>query len=375
MCAAVLPALAKLRLAFLYRDCPGSSMEAMTEETMSETNEGRAVPPPVAIMNTIYGMMLTFAMRAAAELEIADLVAGGPRSVGELARVTGAQERTLYRILRALAGAGVFAELSERRFGLTPTSHFLRKDVPGSLRDWVRLAGADWNVAALGSLLDCARTGKDGYEISKGMRMFDWFEGQAEARQIFDSAMTSVSSLTVPAIVATYDFSGIGSIVDVAGGHGALLAAILEGNPGLSGTLFDVPSVISGARSSGPLTAPGLADRVAFVEGDFFQAVPPGHDAYIMKWIVHDWNDEQARQLFRVCRKAMDKGKRLLIAETIVEEGNLDAKVMDLAMMSATGGIERTEAEYRALLEATGFAVARVVRNGSPMSVLEAIAV
>ncbi|UQA58802.1 methyltransferase [Polyangium aurulentum] len=342
---------------------------------MSDTNEGRAVPPPVMIMNHIHGMMLTFAMRAAAELEIADLVAGGPRSVEELARVTGTQERALYRILRALAGAGIFAELPERRFGPTPTSHFLRKDVPGSLRDWVRLAGADWNVAALCSVLDCARTGKDGYELSKGMRMFDWFEQHAEARQIFDGSMTDVSSLTVPAIVATYDFSRIERIVDVAGGHGALLAAILEANPGLSGTLFDVPSVIRGARASGPLTSPGLAGRVAFVEGDFFQAIPPGHDAYIMKWIVHDWNDEEARRLFRVCRQAMDKGKRLLVAETIVEEGNLDAKVMDLAMMSATGGIERTEAEFRALFEATGFTLARVVRNGSPMSVLEAVAV
>jgi hypothetical protein len=342
---------------------------------MSETNEARALPPPAAIMNTIYGMMLTFAMRAAAELEIADLVAGGPRPVKELARLTGTQEPFLYRILRALAGAGVFAELSERRFGLTPTSHFLRKDVPGSLRDWVRLAGADWNIGSLGSLLDCARTGKDGYELSKGLRMFDWFEQHAEARRIFDGAMTSVSSLTVPAIVATYDFSAIRSLVDVAGGHGTLLAAILEANPGLSGTLFDVPSVIDGARAAGPLTVPELAGRVEFVEGDFFKAIPPGHDAYIMKWIVHDWNDDEARRLFRVCRQAMDQGKRLLVAETIVEEGSLDAKVMDLVMMGATGGIERTEAEFRALLEATGFTLARVVRNGTPLSVIEAIAI
>lgn len=342
---------------------------------MHETQEDRAIPPPVAIMNMIHGMVLTFATSAAAELGIADLVAGGPRPVEELARVTKTQERFLYRILRTLAEAGVFAELPERRFGLTPISHLLRQGVPGSLRDWMRLAGADWNVAGLGALLDCARTGKDGYQISHGKRMFDWLAEHPAERDIFDAAMTSVSSLQVPALVATYDFSGLGSIVDIAGGQGSLLAAILEANPTLSGTLFDVPGVIASARASGPLAQPELAGRVAFVEGDFFQAIPPGHDAYMMKWIVHDWNDEEVRKLFRVVRQAMDKGKRLLLAETIVEDGQLHPKVMDLAMMGATGGIERTEAEYRALLEATGFSLARVVRNPSPMSFLEAIAV
>ena len=228
-----------------------------------------------------------------------------------------------------------------------------------------------WQLRGVEIMDYCVRTGKQAPEQVYGKSLFEYFSGNPAATAVFQATMTSLSAMEAPAVVDAYDFSGIKSIVDVAGGHGLLLATILSRYPEMRGTLYDQPDVIQGAKS-GPLAA--MTDRVSFSSGDMFASVPAGADAYIMKYIIHDWPDELCRKILAGCRRGVNAGGRVLIVDSVIKPGNdLDwGKVLDLEMLMFPGGRERTEAEFRTLLASSGWRVNRVVPTASPLSVVEA---
>ncbi|HWW77501.1 MAG TPA: methyltransferase, partial [Pyrinomonadaceae bacterium] len=314
----------------------------------------QAAPPPEAILTQMFfGAMLTQALYVAAKLRIADKLAGGPRAVPELAAETGTHERSLYRLLRSLAGHGVFQETGPKVFALTPLAELLR-DAPGSMRNGVLFMGEEWHYRVWSNMEYSVRTGRPAWgHTHGGAEVFDYFAANPAQAEIFNGAMTDMSAAVAPVVVEAYDFSGTGTLADIAGGHGYLLAQILKANPGLKGVLFDVPPVIEGAAAL--LEREGVSSRVERVAGDFFAAVPRA-DAYVMKHIIHDWDDERAALILKNINRAMGEQGRVLIVETIVPEGNGPhySKVLDLEMLTSPGGVERTAGEYAALLADAG---------------------
>jgi hypothetical protein len=230
----------------------------------------------------------------------------------------------------------------------------------------------EWQLRGSARLDYCIRTGKPAPEEVYGMPMFEYFRNNREAAAVFNAAMTSMSAMESPAVVDAYNFEGIGTIVDVAGGHGMLLATILGRYPRMRGTLYDQPGVIEGAKS-GPLAR--VMDRCTLAAGDMFSAVPAGADAYIMKYIIHDWPDELCRKILRSCREGVNPGGKLLVVDSVIKPGNeLDwGKVLDLEMMMFPGGRERTEQQFRELLASSGWRLNRVIPTASPLSVVEGV--
>lgn len=313
------------------------------------------------------------ALYAAAELDVAGALAGGAKNIDELARATDAHSPSLYRVLRVLASSGIFAEGDDGRISNTPLSELLRADVPGSLRDLVLLFGDETSWRSWEGILHAVRTGEAPFEHLYGEKFFDYLQGHPDTAAMFDRAMASASSTTNAAVIEAYDFSALGTLVDVAGGVGSALCSILSATPGLRGIVFDLPHV--GERARAFIAAQGLAERCEFVGGSFFDTVPPGAGAYLMKHILHDWGDEECGRILAACRNAMGGKARLLICERIVPAGNepSSAKLIDLHMlMTNHGGRERTEKEYDVLLAMTGFKVARVIPTSTPWSVIEA---
>ncbi len=313
------------------------------------------------------------ALYAAAALDVAGALAGGARNIDDLACATGAHAPSLYRVLRVLAMSGIFAERDDGRVSNTPLSELLRADVPGSLRDLVLLFGDETSWRSWEGILHAVRTGEAPFEHLYGEKFFDYLQGHPDTAAMFDRAMASASSTTNAAVIEAYDFSGLGTVVDVAGGVGSALCSILKATPGLRGIVFDLPHV--GERAQSFIAAQAMADRCEFVGGSFFDTVPSGADAYFMKHILHDWGDEPCAKILAACRNAMGAKARLLICERIVPAGNepSSAKLIDLHMMMTNhGGRERTEKEYRALLATTGFKVERVLPTGTPWSLIEA---
>jgi hypothetical protein len=338
----------------------------------------RILPPEAVMMTAITnGLVVTRSIAAVAELGVADHLAAGPRHVDDLAHLTGAHPGALYRVLRMLAGEGLFVEVEERRFGLGRLGECLREDAPGSLRGWARYAGTEWAWRLWGSLDATLRNGRSMHENVNDMRFFEWHEQNPTYASVFDAAMNSASSMVNPAIVAAYDLADAASLIDVAGGNGSLLSCFLGANPHLRGTLFDRPHVIDVARAAPYLAPPSLAARTSYAAGDFFESLPPGHDVHVLKWILHDWSDEEAGRILANVRRAAARGSRLLVVEMVVEPGNRPsaAKVLDVVMLALTGGRERTADEFRALLATAGFDLRRVVPTASPFSVIEAVAV
>jgi hypothetical protein len=324
-------------------------------------------------------MLMSRCIYVAAELGLADLLSQGPRHVEDLALATQTHADSLYRVLCALESLGIVEQVEERRFRNSPVAAGLRSDVPGSARGWVRFVGSEFLWDHYGHMLGSVKNGKTVHENLHQMRFFEWYARHPEAARIFNEAMTSVSEMTNPAVVAAYDFSGIRSIADVAGGHGSLLAGILRAHPGIQGVLVDQPAVIEGARGAGLLSEFERAGRCQLVGGDFFQALPPGLDAYLFKWILHDWSDEEVKRILTVVRKAAGApGHKLLVVEMVVDPvpaRGLTARMLDMAMLTTTGGRERTAQEYAELFAATGFELKRVVPTMSPFSIVEAVSV
>ncbi len=318
------------------------------------------------------GYWHTQAIYVAAKLGIADALTEGPRTAEELATATQAHPRALYRLLRALASVGIFAEDDHHRFHLTPMAECLRSGVPGSVRALAIMRG-EWQYESWGQLIHSVRTGRSAFEHIHGVPLFDYLASHPERGKLFDEAMTGVHGRETAAMLDAYDFSGIGVLADVGGGNGEVVSAVLKRYPTMRGVLFDQPAVIE--RSRVHLESAGLAGRCAAVPGNFFEAVPPGADVYLLRHIIHDWDDDRCVTILRNCRAAMGERGRLLVVEGIVPPGNGPAvsKFFDLSMMVLPGGMERTEDEYRALFAAAGFELVRIVPTTSWISVLEGV--
>jgi hypothetical protein len=332
------------------------------------------LPPPVALLNLTIGHWTTQAIYVAAKLGIADLLRDGARSTDELAQSAGVDARSLYRLLRALASAGVFAQGTDGRFALTPMAECLQADAPGSMRAWALMMGG-YAFQPWGELLHSVTTGETAFDHVHGMGFFDYLGRHPEEGRLFDESMTNFSGPEIAGIVSAYDFSEIGTLVDIAGGHGSLLSAILKANPAMKGVLADMPAVIEGARRH--IEASNLADRCTAAPINFFESVPAGADAYLMKHIIHDWDDRRSNTILKNCHRAMAGKGKLLLAETVMVSGNHPefGKWLDLAMLVYAGGCERTEEQYRDLLAAGGFKLTRIVPTESPLSVIEAVPV
>ncbi len=323
------------------------------------------------LLRLLSGYRATQAIHVAAVLGIPDVLAAGARRSDALAEEVGADPDALYRLLRTLAAIGVLEEDGERAFALTPLGEPLRTDVPGSLHGWALLVGRAEHWRSWGNLEHSIRTGENSFRALYGTDIWEWRAARPEESAIFDGAMRSLTTLSNRALLDAYDFGRFGTIVDVGGGNGTLLAAILGAHTDARGVLFDQPHVITGAAT----VLEAVADRVDIVAGSFFESVPEGGDAYILKSIVHDWEDEQAIEILRVCRGAMSPAATLLVIERILAPPNEDAdgKFSDLNMLVMPGGRERTEGEYAALFEKAGIRLARTVETAGGFAVIEAV--
>jgi len=307
----------------------------------------------------------------AAKLGIADLLASGEKNADELAELCDAHAPSLYRALRTLASAGVFAEDDDRRFSMTPLAEPLRSDVPGSVRGYVIMQGEPWLWNAWSLAEHSVRTGEPAFNRLHGAHIFEFLEQNPEAAAVFNAGMSGRAASADVAITRDYDFSGVRSIVDVGGGHGLMLIAVLQAWPQMRGTLLDRPAVAEGARER--IAAAGLADRCQVLGGDFFDSVPAGADCYVLANVIHDWDDDAAISILRTCHAAMQPGSRILIVEAILPAGNEPhpGKIGDVQMLVITGGQERTELQFRTLLTASGFTPTRVWPTTSTVSIVE----
>lgn len=314
----------------------------------------------------ISGYWYTQTIYVAAKLGVAELLKDGPRPVHELAEATGTNPRALHRLLRALASIGIFAE-DKGRFTLTPLAECL---LDPSQKAMATMRG-EFQYRAWGELLYSVQTGESAFEKQHGKPIFDYFCENPETGNIFDQAMTGVHGRETEAMLEAYDFTGIGKLADIGGGNGSVITAILRKYPAMHGILYDLPAIVERARAS--IHAAGLEGRCQVVAGNFFEAVPTGADAYLMRHIIHDWDDDKSVTILRNCRQAMGNCGRLLVVEGVVPPGNEPSisKFFDLAMMVLPGGLERTEEEYRQLFEVAGFRLTRIVPTKTWVSVLE----
>jgi SAM-dependent methyltransferase len=326
------------------------------------------------LVELIAGKWVSQAISVASDLGIADMLREGPRSAAEIAETAGASEDAVFRLLRALASVGLLSSEPGRRFALTESGNYLRSDVASSLRGWARFVGHATTWRAWGELAYSIRTGKPAFDHVFGAPIFDYLGKHADAAEILNGAMTSSSSIDADAVVKAYDFSSIPVLVDVGGGHGLLLATLLKANPQMRGILFELPHAIEGATAR--LQREGVADQCSLVAGDFFRSVPEGGDAYVLKLIIHDWDNTRAGQILRNCHRAMRPGARLILVERVLRSGDEPdyAKLVDLEMLVLTaGGRERTEAEFRELYTKAGFELTKIVPMATPKSVIEGV--
>ena len=340
--------------------------------TSPAATPAESLAPAEFLLQMATGYMVSSALQVVTRLEVADQLANGPRPIEEIAAAVGANPDALYRVMRALASLGIFDALTDRRFALNRHSELLRKDVPGPrpLILWMTDA-FHFNVYA--DALHSVVTGQTAVEKTVGMGVFEYFPKNPALWKVFNDAMTTMSAMVIPAVLDTYDFSDAGVVVDVAGGHGHVLMSILQKHKDLHGILFDLDQVVEGAKPR--IAAAGLADRLRTVGGDFFQGVPAG-DTYLMKHIIHDWDDDRAIQLLRNIRTAMrDKASgRVVLIESVLSPPAVPelGKLIDLEMLLMAGGRERTAEEFRALFASAGFELTRIVPNQSPLSAIEA---
>jgi len=335
-------------------------------------------PPEIAaaqlVMQVGTGYMLSCALQVATTLEIADKLASGPKTAAELAPIIGVLEDPLYRVLRALASVGIFQELEGKQFVNTLASEMLRKNTPGTMYSMARFISEPMHFRVYANIMHSMKTGQPAFQKTMGKAVFEYMPTDPELAELFNDAMTTFSEAIIPAALKAYDFSGIDVLVDVAGGHGGVLLAVLKQHPTMRGILMDVDHVIAGAGAK--ISAAGVSARCEAVVGDFFTAVPQGGDAYIMKHIIHDWDDERASVILRNIRVALadKRNGRVILLESVIRPGNEPdlGKLVDLEMLTYPGGRERTAEEYRQLFARSGFRMTRVVQTESALSVVEA---
>ncbi|HMH57261.1 MAG TPA: methyltransferase [Gemmatimonadales bacterium] len=323
----------------------------------------------------VSGFRSTQMVVAVTQLKIPDLVAAGPQSADELAAATGVQADPLRRVLQCLVTVGVFTETTDGRFAATPVSECLR-DQPGSMRGQALMLPME-SYAAYGDLLHCLRTGESAFEHVFGVTHWEKLALDPERSSIFNAAMQSGTERIQAAVVAACDFQGLRSFIDVGGGRGTLTAALLKSNPHLRAAVFDLPSGL--AETEALLKAQGVDDRCELVSGNFFESVPSGHDVYLLKQIVHDWNDEKATEILVTCRKAMGPGSRVILVERNLParaEESAAARAIfmtDIQMLVMFGSRERTEAEYGALMHQAGLRLTRVIPTDSIFHLIEGV--
>ncbi len=329
-------------------------------------------PSPVTLLQMMTGYWVSQAIYVAAKLGLADQLAAGPRGVTDLASAAHADAPSLQRVLRALASVGIFTEASPGTFDLTPLADLLRGDVPGSMRA-LAITYNEEQYRAWGELLYSVRTGGVAFEHLYGMHHLTYRAQHPEVDRIFNEAMIDWTNQVAGAVVGTFDFSPFGTIVDVGGGYGALLAAVLRENPQARGILFDQPHVIAQAR--GVLEGAGVADRCRRVGGDFFAEIPAGADAYILAQILHGFDDERCLAILAQCRRAIPDHGKLLVVELVVPTGEEPSfgKWLDLHMLVMAGGRQRTADQYDQLFQAAGFRLTQVVPTAAGPSVVVAI--
>lgn len=338
------------------------------------TAKGQTPPAHVGMFQLLNGVFVVGAVSCLAQLDIPDLVEHGPKSAEELAAQIGADARALYRLMRATACVGVLAEGADGKFSETPLSAVLRSNANPSLRAFAMMHGRDWHGLGWSSLDYCVRTGRQALEKIYGQHIFKFFEERPEEGRLFQQSMTDLSMIDGPAVAEAYSFSEIHSIVDVAGGHGLLLATILGKNAHMKGTLYDMPHVAAGAKD-GPLKP--VMERCTIASGDMFSSVPAGADAYIMKHIIHDWPDEGCINILKACRKGVNAGGKLLVVDNVIRPGNEfePGKFLDLQMLIFPGGCERTEKQFRELFAAAGWKLSRVIPTAAIESIVEGVPV
>jgi len=344
------------------RRCPKTPMEGhpqfIKETSMSE------LPPPLQLLALINGHVLPRCIHVIAEAGVADALDDTPMTAESLGRATDLDGRTLHRLLRLISTAGIF-EMRDGKWAHTAVSRFLRSDHPQSMRAFARMIGDRVNWSSLGELEYAVRTGNAAIGKVAPEGIWGYYQAHPERGRIFDEAMTAKAHADNAAILDAYDFSKYRVIADIAGGRGHLLKAVLAKYPAANGILFDLPGVVGSVESSA---------RMSLVAGDFFKNELPAADAYLVGHILHDWADKEATAILRAIRRAAPAQAQLLVLEFILPEepGPHLAKVLDILMLSATGGLERTKSEYASLLADSGFKFERVVPTASPISVIVA---
>lgn len=346
---------------------------------MTNTHSGAQVPPGSChdevsrVRQLIMGFRVTQLIYVAARLSLADHLGSKPQTAQELAGVVGAEPRALYRLLRGLASIGVFSESKGGLFEVTPAAELLRRENPSLLRSTAILYGDELLWRAYGRLSHAIMTGKPAFDQLYGQPFYDYLDQHPVPAALFHEAMTGFSEQEAAAILAAYDFSTFRSVIDVGGGQGGLIAAVLRAYSDLQAVIFDRSPPTDDTQRL--FTVSDIAERAKFIQGDFFSAVPDGGDLYLLKSIIHNWDDPAARTILGKCRDAMPEHARLVVAERVVPPGNSpsEAKLFDINMLVSTGGQERTEAEYAALFRAAGLVLARVVPTRSHLSLIEAL--
>jgi hypothetical protein len=326
------------------------------------------LPSPEQLMQFIVGRWISKPIYVAAELSIADMLAEGPKSIEELAQESQSHAPSLYRMLRALASVGIFAEIDDKRFELTPMATYLKS---GAMRSIALMFNSDWSDKAWGYFLDSVKTGGTAFEKAHGVSVSDWLEKNPRAAEVFHEANAIKAMSSHRAIIDAYDFSGINTLTDVGGGFGVLMTEILTANPLMEGIVAEIPSVIKKTKKI--IQDRDIEERCQALECDFFKSIPAGSDAYLLSNILHDWPDEQCHIILTNCHKAMKAESKLLVMEMVIPPGNEPsvAKLLDIEMLVITGGRERTEAEFKSLLESSGFKLSRIIPTKENVCIIE----
>jgi hypothetical protein len=326
------------------------------------------VAPQETMMNLIGGFWIARSIYLAASLGVADVFDDQPKTIAQLAAATNTEPRSLYRLLRALSSVGIFSEGSDHCFTLTPLGETLKSDSSGSMRYMAMAQMADNFSLAWSNGLHSLRTGETAFDAAAGMSQWEYYAQHPEAAQVFSHSMTNVGTPISHAVAATYDFSQFNTIVDVGGAQGSLISVIMKSYPHLKGILFDRPEIIATVN---------VDEKIRPIAGNFFESVPSGGDAYLLRWIIHDWNDEKAAIILRNCHQAMPDDGKLLLVESVIPSDNEPSltKFLDVLMLMGTGGWERTEEEHRSLLQSSGFELMRVIPTPGMfnISIIEAV--
>ncbi len=326
----------------------------------------KQIPPPVQMMQMITGFWTSCCIYSAAKLNIADHLKERSKTAEQLAEATHSDAASLYRVLRALSSVGVFSENSEHQFELTPLGKTLQSELPGSMKA-MAIAQLGDHFNAWGNLIYSIKTGNIAFDKVEGMSLWKYYETHPDEGLNFMKAMSGLTGAVVVNVLPCYDFSGFKTIVDVGGGNGVLLMGVLNAAPQAKGIVFDEEYVVDETKKD--LKEKGFDKRCRTEAGSFFEFIPTNADAYLMKMILHDWNDEQCLQILKNCSRAMKNDSKLLVIEAVIPEGNdpHPGKFMDINMLAMTGGRERTEKEFDELFAKAGLKLSKMIQTHSPM--------